>query len=229
MELPHPTWAEFTAEFAKFWRQGEHVFISSQTGGGKTELMLKLLKLRTYVIVFCTKPRDPIFRTPEAREYKRVKRFEQIRSFDEKVMLSPETYPSAQDTRANQHYVFRDAFDNAYQAGGWTIGGDETAWMSESLNLGRDIADLHHMGRALGLTLVTATQRPKRLPVIVPQSATYAFVGKTMRADDMRTLAELGGDTPETKKAIESLRGRHDFVFIDTLSRAPLAVVNTRS
>lgn len=229
MELPRPTWDEFVNNFRKTWKQGEHVFISSQTGGGKTELLLKLMPLRGHGIIFCTKPRDPIFRTAEAREYRRVESYDQIRSYDSKVMLSPRTYPTPGETRSNQHVEFKYALERAYHDGGWTIGGDEVAWMSESLGLARDIADMHHMGRALGITYISCTQRPKRLPVIVPQSSTYAFVGKTMRADDMRTLAELGGDTRATQAAILSLRNRHDFVFIDTLSRMPLQIVNTRA
>lgn len=229
-ELQRPTWAEFESQvLAPTWKQGEHVFISSQTGGGKTELMLKLMHQRQYVLMLCTKPRDPIFSTKEAREYRRIQEYGNIRKFDTKLMLAPKTYPTPGDTRTNQTMVFRDAMERAYKDGGWTIGGDETAWLSESLKLGREIADLHHMGRALGITLVTATQRPKRLPVIVPQSATYAFVGKTMRADDMRTLAELGGDTRETSRAIDALTGRHDFLFIDTLQRVPLMIINTRA
>lgn len=230
-QLPHPTWAEFENIFFPIWEQGEHVFISSQTGGGKTELLLKLMRRRDYGVIFCTKPRDPIFKTPEAREYKRVKSWDDIArdKFSHKFMLAPQTFPTPDQTRAVQTAEFRYAIESAYHSGHWAIGGDETAWMSESLGLSRELADIHHMGRALGITAITATQRPKRLPVIIPQSASYAFVGKTMRADDMKTLSELGGDTRATARAIDTLTGRHDFLFIDTLSRIPLAVVNTRA
>ena len=232
MELPRPTFAQFRTMFDRRWKQGEHVFISSQTGGGKTELMLKLLEISPglhYDVLFCTKPRDPIFRTPQARQYRKIPYWAKREKHDKRVMLSPLNFNSSGETRVNQAGVFRDALDQIYFDGGWTVGIDETAWLAESLGLARPIADQHHMGRALGITLVTATQRPKRLPVIVPQSATYAFIGKTMRRDDQNTLAELGGDTRATRAAIESLTGRHDFLFVDTLGREPLQIVDTRA
>lgn len=230
MNLPTPSWQEFeTNVLRKFWKQGEHVFISSQTGGGKTELLLKLMPLRRAGVIFCSKPRDPIFKTPEAREYRRVQSWDEIRAFDQRVMLAPKVYPTPEDTRENQHVEFQYALQQAFHDGHWCIGGDEVAWMAESLGLGRSIADMHHLGRALGITFITCTQRPKRIPVIVPQSATLAFVGKVMRADDRKTLAELGGDTRETMRAIDSLKNRHDFLFVDTLGRVPLMIVNTRA
>ncbi len=133
------------------------------------------------------------------------------------------------EIRAAQHNEFGQTLSEIYQDKYWAVGIDEAAWLSESLKLGRDIGDLHHIGRAYGVTLISATQRPARLPVIIPQSATYAFVAKTMRKDDLLRLAELGGNVLETRKAIDSLRGQHDFLFIDTLGRMPLQIVNTRS
>lgn len=223
------TWEQFSALFSKTWKQGEHVFISGQTGAGKTELLLKLLPIRRYSVVFCTKPGDPIFRNPLARSFKKIRVWGEQKPYDEKLLLAPNEKGSPGDIRFNQTNIFKQALDTIYQDNNWAVGIDEAAWMSESLHLGRSIADLHHIGRAYGVTLISCTQRPKRLPVIIPQSATYAFVSKTMRKDDLATLAELGGDVAETRNAINGLRNQHDFVFIDTLSRIPLTIVNTRA
>lgn len=229
VNLPRPTWNEFTATFRKLWKPGEHVFLSAQTGAGKTELLLKLMPLRTHGVIFCTKPGDPIFRTIEARDYRRIKTWADKKAYDQKLMLAPSEKGTPDEIRYGQTEEFRSTLDTIYQDKYWAVGIDEAAWLSESLHLGRNLADLHHIGRAYGVTLISATQRPKRLPVIIPQSASYAFVGKTMRKDDLATLAELGGETRETRAAIDSLRERHDFVFIDTLGRMPLQIVNTRA
>jgi ABC-type lipoprotein export system ATPase subunit len=68
---PTPSWSEFYDYFSRNWKQGEHVFISAQTGAGKTELLTKILPIRAYKVIFVTKPRDPIFKAPEVRTYQR--------------------------------------------------------------------------------------------------------------------------------------------------------------
>lgn len=222
-------WEKFYTEFRKQWKPGEHVFISAQTGAGKTELLLKLMPIRTHGVIFCTKPGDPIFKTPEAREYRKIKTWSDKKSYDQKLMLSPSERGNPIEIRQRQTQEFANTLSEIYLDRYWAVGIDEAAWLSESLRLGRDIADLHHIGRAYGVTLISCTQRPKRLPVIIPQSASYAFIGKTMRKDDLATLAELGGDVRATRAAIDSLRDRHDFVFVDTTGRMPLQIVNTRA
>lgn len=185
--------------------------------------------MRGHGVIFCTKPADPIFKTPEARDYRKIKTWADKRAYDEKLMLSPLERGTPDEIRERQREEFGRTLSEIYQDRYWTVGIDEAAWLSESLKLGRPIGDLHHIGRAYGVTLISATQRPARLPVIIPQSATYAFTAKTMRKDDLARLAELGGDVRETRNAIDSLRGQHDFLFIDTLGRMPLQVVNTRA
>jgi len=226
-DYPRPSWAEFQAQFARRWKQGEHVFINGQTGSGKTELLLTIMELRRYGVVFVTKPRDPIFRSPLAKGYRRVAKFAPT-STDSKLMLSASRGDSSQAMVGNQREIFADALDKTFHQGGWTIGVDETLWIANRLKLANLVGDASYMGRALGITVISATQRPAHIPVIIPQSATHAFIGKTGRVSDLKTLAELGGDVNETANAIKSLRDVHDFVYVDTSGKIPLTIVNTQ-
>jgi hypothetical protein len=227
-ELPRQSWEQFYAQFAKRWKQGEHVFLNGQTGSGKTELLLRLMELRSYSCVFVTKPRDPIFTSPLARNYKRVNEFKP-RSFDKRLLLSARNGDSMRNIVGNQRDIFDHALSTAYAQRGWTLGIDETLWIGNRLKLKDSIGDIAFMGRALGLTGVFATQRPAHIPVIIPQSASHAFIGKTGRKSDLLTLGELGGDVPATIAGIRSLRDQHDFLYVDTQGKMPLQVVNTRS
>lgn len=231
-DLPRPTWAEFLALFGKRWEQGEHVFINGQTGSGKTELTLQIMDIRVnrggHVVFFVTKPRDPIFSSPFSKGYKKVTKFDP-RPGDRKLMLTAKRGDSTADVIGNQQEVFADALDKTFKNGGWTLGVDETLWIANRLKLGNKVGDASFMGRALGITVVAATQRPAHVPVIVPQSASHAFIGKTSRKGDLDTLAELGGDTRETKLAIASLRDQHDFLYVDTQGKLPMMIVNTRA
>lgn len=227
-ELPRPSWPEFLATFSRRWKQGEHVFINGQTGSGKTELLLQLVNMRTYGVVFVTKPRDPIFKSPFAKGYTRMTKWAPSGT-TRKVLLAPREGDSTQAQVGNQREVFHDALNKTYKDGGWTIGVDETLWIANRLKLSALVGDASFMGRALGITVISATQRPAHIPVIVPQSATHAFLAKTGRASDLKTLAELGGDPREVASALKSLRNKHEFLYVDTAGELPLQVINTRA
>jgi hypothetical protein len=227
-ELPRPTWAEFSRAFRNRWEQGEHVFINGQTGSGKTDLLLRIMDMRTYSVVYVTKPRDAIFKSPLARPYRKVKAFPSVpRVTDRRLMLSDKQGDSAADMVGNQHAIFKHANDTIFHRGGYAVGVDESLWISNRLKLGAQLGDLSFLGRALGISVVSATQRPAHIPVIVPQSASHAFISKTGRKGDLQTLAELGGDTRATMEAIASLRDKHDFLYVDCDGRMPLQIVNT--
>lgn len=228
MDYPRPTWEEFQRSFMRRWKQGEHVFINGQTGSGKTELLLQLVNMRTYGVVFVTKPRDPIFKSPFAEGYHR-KSLWNPRMGEKKILLAPKEGDSTQAQVGAQREVFLDALNKTYKDGGWTIGVDETLWIANRLKLSALVGDASFMGRALGITVISATQRPAHIPVIVPQSATHAFIAKTGRASDLKTLAELGGDPREVATALKSLRNKHEFLYVDTASELPLQIINTRA
>jgi hypothetical protein len=228
MELPRPTWDEFSRAFRNRWKQGEHVFINGQTGSGKTDLLLRLCDMRTYSMVCVTKPRDEIFKSPLARPYRKINRFPNPpRVTDRRLMLSAKRGDSARKMVGDQADIFGEAFDAIFARGGYTVGCDETLWIGGRLRLGAPLGDLSFLGRALGITMISATQRPAHIPVIIPQSATHAFISKTGRKGDLDTLGELGGDVRATREAIASLRDKHEFLYVDTDGKMPLQVVNT--
>lgn len=226
-EPRHVKWSTFAKVFQDYWKQGEHVFINGKTGSGKTELLLTLMHMRKYGVVFVTKPRDPIFRSPLARGYARMEKFDP-KPHQHKILLRGKSGDSTQAQVGHQFETFTEALDTTYAQGGWTLGIDETLWISNRLRLMNKVGDTAFMGRALGITGVFATQRPRYIPKIVPQSCTYAFLGMMGDMDDIKVVSEMGRDKKEVEAAIRSLRNRHDFVFVDTEDRLPLVIVNTQ-
>lgn len=218
----------FERYFRRRWAQGEHVFINGQTGSGKTDLLLRLCDMRTYSLVFVTKPRDAIFTTELAKPYRKVTEFKPGPG-DRRLMLYGKRTKTTGDDVAAQQATFYNALMKAYHQGGWTLGIDETLWIGNRLRLGNDLGDMAFMGRALGVTVIAATQRPAHIPVIIPQSASHAFIGKTGRKSDLATLSELGGDVRATQAAINSLRGQHDFLYVDTQGILPMCVIDTHT
>ena len=227
-EYPRPTWDDFYAQFGRRWQQGEHVFINGQTGSGKTELALRLMELRGYSVFLVTKPRDPIFKSPFATPYRKVREFNP-RSYDTRLMLSAPRGNSTMGDVGNQYEIFSRALDKIYAQGGWTVGVDETLWISNRLRLKNELGSAAFMGRALNLSYVFAMQRPVNVDPVIPQSASHAFVGKTGRKDDRKTLAELYHDPSVLYDAISKLQGQHEFVYVDVQGKLPIQIINTRA
>lgn len=227
MTIPRPvSFERFLKAFGNRWEQGEHVFISGQTGSGKTDLEMRLLTLRTHSVLFVTKPRDAIFKDVLAKPYRKVTEFKPT-LHDKRLMLYAKRGDSTRNDVGNQHEIFSQALDRIYKLGGFAVGSDETLWISNRLKLADKLGDISFMGRALGISVVSCSQRPANLPVIIPQSATHAFISKTGHKGDLDRLSELGGDTEQTKRALKTLRDPHDFLYVDTAGKMPLQIVNT--
>ena len=226
-DYPTPSWATFYTEFTRTWKQGEHVFISAQTGAGKTELLTSILPIREHRVIFVTKPRDPIFKSPHVRDYLRMREFRPD-SHTPRILLGPKAGASTAETVAEQQRIFADALDRIYHDHGWAVGVDELAYMGEFLKLDDPIKVLAHMGRAYGISLVCATQRPFRVPVIVQESASHGFIGKTGRPEDLRRVAGISPTPKAAQEAIASLQGKHDFVYLNANAERPIQIINTR-
>lgn len=227
-EFPRVSWEDFYRTFSKRWAQGEHVFINGQTGSGKTDLMLRIMELRKHAVFLVSKPRDPILRSPLTRGYVRQRTFAPSPS-TKRILLTARSGDTAMGEVGNQRETFGPALDRIYAQGGWCVGMDETLWLTNRLKLAAPIGDVAYLGRALGLTGVFATQRPAHIPVVIPQQASHAFIGKVGRKSDLKTLSELGGDSAQLERAISTLRNQHDFVYVDTQGQLPIVIVNTQA
>jgi hypothetical protein len=215
--------------FSRQWDAGEHVFISAKTGTGKTDLMLELMQRFRHAAILCCKPDDPIFQDERAREY-RVTETWNPTSLDRKLMVMPsEKNRDTQEAIAEQRYIHKTALEAIYKSRGYAIGLDELYWMSNDLRLKRESGRLAFMGRSKGITLVAATQRPVNIDPIVMQNISYAFVSRAMRESDLKGLSELGTDYKTMVAAIRSIKGKHDFLFVDTTGEIPLQIVNTHA
>lgn len=227
--LPRPNWGPFHREFNGVWKQGEHVFICAKTGTGKTDLMFKLLQPFEHATVLCAKPDDATFRQPITREYRRTEHYDR-RSTDGKLLVMPSDkdreLPEVQATQAEE---FRSTLNKVYRSRGQAMGMDELLWL-QLIGLKRELEIMSFMGRAKGISIVGVTQRPKNIPVVIMQQASYAFVSRAMREDDLDGLAELGVlDRRTMKEYLRQVTGKHDFLFIDTTGEMPMQIIDTHA
>jgi energy-coupling factor transporter ATP-binding protein EcfA2 len=218
------------------WEQGEHVLISGPTKSGKTALARHVVQLRHnrggHVITLCAKPNEDPTITSDYKDFVRWKSFKKRHpSHESRVLLWPDTskLKTDKDVIAHQKEVFQEAFDRINRSGKWTVQIDEGLYMVSPrfLNLGDSVAMAHAVGRSNNLTMVTLTQRPAHMPLIVYGSASHALVGRTREAADQRRLAELGArESSRELAAMIAANDRHDFTWIPVAPDWPAETIN---
>ena len=215
-DAPRVPWDVFLRD--KFvWEQGEHVEIIGPTVQGKTNLLNQLLPLNRYVTVFATKPQDESMNRLVRSGYYPIDRW---------MNLDPKDYPRRvlwPDARAlnsfeKQREIFHDAFARIYREGGWTVALDELWYIDNILRLEMDVKMYLLQARALGISLLAATQRPFSVPVEVYDQSTHLFF---WRDNDERNLQRLSGISYRSADLIRSV--------VSDLERFQVLYINTRT
>lgn len=214
-EAPRIPWDVFITHYFR-WRQGEHVGLIGPTGQGKTTLLNSLLPLHPYVTVFATKPRDESMEGL-IREggYYPIKRWE---SLDPKKYPKRVLWPDATslDSDRVQRQVFHEAFAKIYREGGWTVVIDELWFIINKLKLEDDVKTYLLQARALGVSLLAATQRPAWVPLEVYDQSTHLFFWRDNDETNLRRLSGISFRSADLIRSAVSELERFQVLYINT-------------
>lgn len=195
------------------WRQGEHVTLIGPTGCGKTTVTMALLPLRNYVCFVATKPRDPLIKSLPRKGYTRVETWPPPDYVSRAVLWPPITTMGHKD---RQRTAIRNAMHLQYRSGGWCVVADELRYISQTLGLKAECEMFWLQGRSLGLSFVTATQRPSWVPLEAYDQASHLFIWRETDRRNLDRLGDIGGvDTALVKRLVPKLP-RHDFLYVNT-------------
>ena len=213
-EAPRMPWDKFITDVFK-WEQGEHVALIGPTGQGKTTLLTQLLPLHPFVTVFATKPRDESMERLIRTGYYPIKRWQS---------LDPAEYPrrvlwpdaSSLNSVEHQREVFHDAFSRIYREGGWTVAIDELWYINNVLKLEMDVKLYLLQARALGISLLAATQRPAWVPLEIYDQSTHLFFWRDNDETNLRRLSGISFRSADLIRSVVSELERFQVLYINT-------------
>lgn len=214
-DVPHLPWQDFVAQLD--WRQGEHTTLIGPTGQGKTTLGKELLRYREarrgHIVLVATKPRDRnLMAGLRGRGYRRIRDWPPG-ARDNRVILWPQYRQPGDDQE--QARAIESAFSAIFDQGHWCVYVDELPWL---LRIGLDdwLTALWMQGRALDVTVVASTQRPRHVPLAAYSSSTHLFFWRTNDEQDLRRIGGLGVLSSAAIRDTVSALPRYHVCYVDT-------------
>lgn len=201
------------------WNQGEHLTTIGPTGSGKTVLNRYLLRRRSFVVVLGIKKRDKELYPPfEADGYELVRKFDPEPPDDVdrlRLLFVPQTDQHGAAGRQAKAKRFRQALNDIYDVGNWTLYADDIQYMADQLKLAAEFEELWMLGRSEGVTVTASSQEPVDIPVMAYGMAKHLFL---FRNDDLyraKRMAELAGMNREVVQTTLLQLPEHEFLYID--------------
>lgn len=208
--VPFVPWDRFLANFR--WKQGEHITLVGHTGSGKSTLAHSILPYRRHVAVIVTKPRDPILGKFRKQGYKVVREWPPEPG-TEKVVFWPPI--DSADKLETQGLAVDKCLRDIYSAGGWCVFVDEGPYVTGFLGLEREMRLLWQQGRAMGVSVVTGSQRPRYLPLEAYSQATHLFLWHANDKYDIKRLADIGGAVSADVQSVIPTLANHEVLYVN--------------
>lgn len=185
------------------WAQGQHVVLIGMNGSGKTGVERKLLEYRQHVVFLRTKPDDFLW-----TGWKTIK---------DAGKIDPNKYGKwiLDPTYELQVPNFLDAFNMAWEQGGWTVCIDEFYHFVKTLKMDFHTIKLLTQGRSKHISVVGGIQRPSWVPRFVLSEPTHVFA---FRMGDKRDLDAIADAIDERVAAKVKNLPRYSFVYFNKLT-----------
>lgn len=215
------------------WEQGEHAACIAGTGRGKSVMCRFLAWQRSYVAWASTKKKDDTYNANVRMGYERHPKWPIPKPKDRKqkfqrAMIWPQ-YKSLLDVYKMGTPVFKKMLEDVYQDEGWCICLDDLYFLSEELKLRREITAINYQVRTLGVSLLAAMQRPKKIPLEAWDQASHLFTKRLNNYDDLLILRGVIGRNMKLVEHQMAQLGEYDWIYypIADPTKAPVIICPT--
>lgn len=227
-DIENVAWA--TALRRMDWRQGEHITLIGPTGVGKTELMVELLEYHRFALFLNTKRIDPTQKKLKGMGYRTIQKGRDLNpEVAHRFILAP-PWPrrlSSEQLDSLHRREFIDGLTRAFWQTGWTIAIDELEYINRDLKIESPVNKLLRQGRSQGNSMILGTQRPRYVTLHAYEQATHLFLWKMKDTSNIARAAELAGVNRVQVLDIIIGLGRHDVLYVNTVTDE-MFVTNTR-
>jgi hypothetical protein len=177
----------------------------ARNGFGKTTFAREILDIRDWVVVIGTKPKDPdLYEAFERKGYVIKRSWSPDDTSNNRVIFAPPLPDPTKQGKEVQTEAIRKVLVQLYLQGRWCVYFDELLYLSRDLKLTNEINLLYEQGRALGLTLVAGTQRPRSVPLNMFEQSEWFGLWRISDEADRARAAEMLGD--QKRMAMEAAR-----------------------
>lgn len=203
------------------WWPGEHVTLIGPTGRGKTEALIALMRERDWTVFLSTKRRDSTQDTLEGDGYRVIRTAPEINPDISNRFLVKPPFPrraEAAALRSRHADVFRSVLTRLREQMGWTIGVDETHYLSDFLRLGDELELLWRQGRSEGTSIIANTQRPRGIPLVAYSQATHLFFWSSPDLADVKRIGEMVPLPMRAIAAVLERQDKHTILYVNTVT-----------
>lgn len=201
-------WRILGSEFIKRWgrphgkNQAEHLEILGPNGSGKTYFQAHVLMARarargSHIVVLSTKPEDDTLddlKYPDGKPWVTITRWPPPYGKDQ-VIYAARAKGLSPAVRRQQKESIASLLEEVWAPGSNRIlVFDEIGYLQQELGFATHINTMYREARALGLTLVSNTQRPVGTSRYMHSESKWKVAFRPFDLRDAETVAEIFGD-----------------------------------
>lgn len=235
IEIPRLDWPDFRRRFARLFLQGHQIIILGGPDAGKTHLAVLLAEIRSFSFMIVTKPRDPLIAQMLERGWTISSTLEPATQLitDEdsprygtplypRFVYWPEPLPNPKLTLRQDSLLKASKIQAALmvikQHGSWCVLIDELNYLSQTLGLRDDLAELYHISRSNAVSIVGGAQRPSWVPRAAVDNPSHIFIFQAGDREELKRLGEIAGGLawkPIAEEIAELDWQRHEFLYVN--------------